>query len=94
MAEDERGGGSGGTYVEESFQRDTSYIPDRITAGGGPWPVEGGRYRLVVAHRNPGVPNWLDTEGRPHGHMYWRYLFPTTAPGNPKTKVVKVDSLA
>ena len=53
-----------------------------------------GSYRLVVAHRDPGVPNWLDTEGRPHGHMYWRYLFPTTAPGNPKTKVVKVDSLA
>ncbi len=53
-----------------------------------------GSYRLVVAHRNPGVPNWLDTEGRLHGHMYWRYLFPTSSPGAPKTKVVKVDSLA
>ncbi|WP_411283555.1 glutathione S-transferase family protein [Lapillicoccus sp.] len=53
MAEDERGGGSNGTYVEESFQRDTSYVPDRITAGGGPWPVEGGRYRLVVARACP-----------------------------------------
>ncbi len=53
-----------------------------------------GSYRIVVAHRDPGVPNWLDTEGRPHGHMYWRYLFPLSAPGTPKTKVVKVDSLA
>jgi len=53
-----------------------------------------GSYRLVVAHRDPGVPNWLDTEGRPKGHMYWRYLFPTSAPGKPRTKVVKVDSLA
>jgi len=53
-----------------------------------------GSYRIVVAHRDPGVPNWLDTEGRPKGHMYWRYLFPISDPGKPKTKVVKVDSLA
>ena len=38
------------TYVEKSFTRDTDYIPDRITTdGGGDWPVEPGRYRLVVA---------------------------------------------
>ncbi len=54
---------------------------------------EDGSYRIVVAHRDPGVPNWLDTEGRTKGHMYWRYLFPASAPGKPKTKVVKVDSL-
>lgn len=53
-----------------------------------------GSYRIVVAHRDPGVPNWLDTEGRPKGHMYWRYLFPVTDPGKPDTQVVKVDSLA
>lgn len=53
-----------------------------------------GSYRIVVAHRDPGVPNWLDTEGRAKGHMYWRYLFPTSAPGKPETEVVKVDSLA
>lgn len=53
-----------------------------------------GSYRIVVAHRDPGVPNWLDTEGRTHGHMYWRYLFPIAAPGAPTTQVVKVDSLA
>jgi glutathionyl-hydroquinone reductase len=44
------------TYVEESFTRDTTYIEDRITAdGSGPraWPVEPGRYRLVVARACP-----------------------------------------
>ncbi len=45
------------------FQRDTTYVPDRITAGGrvpehGPadgrfWPVEPGRYRLVAARACP-----------------------------------------
>ena len=45
------------------FERDTDYIPDRITAGArrpehGPgdvplWPVEPGRYRLVAARACP-----------------------------------------
>ena len=45
-----------GSYVEESFDRDTTYIEDRITAhADGPheWPVEPGRYRLVVARACP-----------------------------------------
>jgi putative glutathione S-transferase len=41
------------TYVEPSYQRDTAYIPDRILAEGGEWPVEPGRYRLVVARACP-----------------------------------------
>lgn len=40
-------------YVEETFERDTRYIQDRITAGGERWPVEPGRYRLVVARACP-----------------------------------------
>jgi putative glutathione S-transferase len=41
------------TYVEASYERDTAYIPDRILAEGGDWPVEPGRYRLVVARACP-----------------------------------------
>ncbi|MBW3562438.1 MAG: glutathione S-transferase C-terminal domain-containing protein [Actinobacteria bacterium] len=42
------------TYVEDLYQRDTDYIDDRITADGeGDWPVEPGRYRLVVARACP-----------------------------------------
>ncbi|MDN5797702.1 MAG: glutathione S-transferase C-terminal domain-containing protein [Intrasporangium sp.] len=43
-----------GTYVEKSFTRDTRYLPDRITrdARDG-WPVQAGRYRLVVARACP-----------------------------------------
>jgi hypothetical protein len=55
---------------------------------------EGGRYRIVVAHRDPGVPNWLDTEGRPSGTIFWRFLEPEETPERPRTKVVPVASLA
>ena len=42
-------------YVEDdSFERDTDYIPDRITRDGRDgWPVEPGRYRLVAAKACP-----------------------------------------
>ena len=47
---------TGKGYVEPSFKRDTRYISDRITADGSgenAWPVEAGRYRLVVARACP-----------------------------------------
>ncbi|NHN55967.1 glutathione S-transferase family protein [Calidifontibacter sp. DB0510] len=41
-------------YVEKSFNRDTNYINDRITADGSSgWPVEPGRYRLIAARACP-----------------------------------------
>ncbi|EWT04490.1 glutathione S-transferase [Intrasporangium chromatireducens Q5-1] len=43
-----------GTYVEKSYNRDTRYITDRITRDGRDgWPVEAGRYRLVVSRACP-----------------------------------------
>jgi putative glutathione S-transferase len=56
-----------GTYVEpgKEFDRDMNYIPDRITRDGRVpeelrsweeppvWPVEAGRYRLIVARACP-----------------------------------------
>jgi len=41
-------------YTEPEFQRDTNYIPDRITRDGRDgWPVQPGRYRLIAARACP-----------------------------------------
>ena len=41
-------------YIEERYDRDTRYIPDRVTRDGRDgWPVEPGRYRLVVSRACP-----------------------------------------
>lgn len=53
-----------------------------------------GSFRMVVAHRNPGVPNWLDTEGRPDGSIFWRFFMPEEAIAPLKTRVVPLSQLA
>jgi putative glutathione S-transferase len=45
------------SYVETEYRRDTAYLEDRVTRDGDPasggWPVEPGRYRLVVSRACP-----------------------------------------
>ena len=53
-----------------------------------------GSFRMVIAHRDPGVPNWLDTEGHAEGTVFWRFLLPEAKPEKPRCRVVPVGSLA
>jgi hypothetical protein len=52
-----------------------------------------GRVHAVVAHRDPGEPNWLDTGGRPEGLLTLRWFWPTGegAPA-PATRVVTLPA--
>jgi hypothetical protein len=55
---------------------------------------EDGTATVVIAHRDPGVPNWLTTEGRPFGLVFWRFML-AEGPIEPITaEVVAVDSLS
>ena len=48
------------------------------------------RVRVVVAHEDPGVPNWLDTEGRREALLTLRWFWPNGEPPEPQTRVVKL----
>jgi hypothetical protein len=50
-----------------------------------------GSFRLVVAHRDPGHPNWLDTCGHRHGIMGLRWVRADTHP-TASTQVVSETS--
>lgn len=49
-----------------------------------------GRFRVVIAHRDPGVDNWLDTEGRPFGMVFWRYFLPESPIDTPSAEVISL----
>ncbi len=51
-----------------------------------------GVFRAVVAHRDPGVANWLDTGGNHHGAMIFRWLRAEAAPV-PAVRLVEVAEL-
>lgn len=39
-----------------------------------------GKARIVIAHRDPGVPNWLDTGGNPTGMIQYRHVWTKNNP--------------
>jgi hypothetical protein len=47
-----------------------------------------GSFRLVVAHRDPGVPNWLETAGHAFGTMCLRWVRPVGDADEPLCRVV------
>ena len=53
-----------------------------------------GSFRMVIAHRDPGVPNWLDTEGRLFGMVFWRFMLPEGEIETPQTQVVPFAEVA
>jgi hypothetical protein len=51
-----------------------------------------GRIRFVIAARDPGVPNWIDTEGRAEGMLVYRSIGTRSRPV-PESRVVPLASL-
>ena len=52
-----------------------------------------GRFTAVIAHGDPGVPNWLDSEGRPFGIVFWRFMLPEGDIETPQAEVVPFSEL-
>jgi len=53
----------------------------------------GGSVRVVVAHRDPGVPNWIETAGHSFGTMCWRWVRPVGEPPEPTCRVVPLSDV-
>lgn len=52
-----------------------------------------GNFRIIVAHQDPGLPNWLDASGRVSGIMYWRFMLPEGEIMKPRAQLVKLADL-
>jgi Protein of unknown function (DUF1214) len=52
-----------------------------------------GSFRMVIAHEDPGVPNWIDTERRSFGMVFWRFFVPEGDIETPQARVVRFADL-
>jgi hypothetical protein len=52
-----------------------------------------GRFRLVIAHGDPGIENWLDTAGHRAGMVTYRWVLTTNEPA-PASEVVPLAEVA
>jgi hypothetical protein len=50
-----------------------------------------GTWTVVIAHRDPGVPNWLDTGGRREGYALIRWVLPASLPPNPDCQLIELE---
>jgi hypothetical protein len=67
-------------------RRQTSLSGDQMTLD------EDGLVRIAVSKQDPGVPNWIDTEGRARGMLAYRWVWAETMP-TPVAKVVPVAEI-
>jgi hypothetical protein len=51
-----------------------------------------GRFRCVIAHEDPGVPNWLDACGYPEGMLQYRFVWARSRP-QPQLRRVPLAAL-
>jgi hypothetical protein len=72
------------------FLHTYNYDYERVTINGGQLVYEpDGSWTIVVAHRDPGHPNWVTPAGHPRGRIWFRWFHPAETPARPHTRVVK-----
>lgn len=81
--------GMGGALMGsmDFLHRPVSYTPARAKVD------EDGVVRLILAHRDPGLHNWLDTQGFSDGNLTYRNLM-SQQPATFRTHLVKAAELA
>lgn len=84
----------GGVVLTNRFLQSLDYRERRICRNRSNMTLAAdGGFRVVVAAEDPGVENWLDTEGRASGVVYWRFMLPAGEIAPMTSKVVAVDAL-
>ena len=84
----------GNVCLWNRFQQTFDYRSRSVSLNRAQTPLEDdGSFRMVIAHENPGVPNWLDTEGNLFGLVFWRFFLVQGEVEKPGAAVVKLADL-
>ena len=71
------------------FMHTYNYDYERVTINGGQVAYNSdGSWTIVVAHEDPGHPNFVSTAGHDRGRIWLRWFYPSATPERPVTRVV------
>ena len=76
------------------FQQTLDYRSRSVSLNRAQTALEAdGTFKIIIAHTDPGHPNWLDTEGNLFGLVFWRFFLATGDVEAPQATVVKFAEL-
>jgi len=76
------------------FQQTFDYRNLQISLNRAQTELEAdGSFRIVLAHQDPGINNWINTEGRALGLVFWRFMLAEGDIETPQAQVVKFADL-
>lgn len=80
-----------GAQVWNRYMQSLDYRYHRVSLNHAQVTLEAdGSFRLAVAPRDPGLPNWISTAGHREGLVFCRWLQAETLPEQPTTRVVSI----
>jgi hypothetical protein len=83
-----------GVQVWNRYMQSLDWRHHRVSLNGTQATLAAdGSFRIVVAHRDPGVPNWIETAGHPEGLVFCRWLQADVMPEQPSSRVVPLATL-
>jgi hypothetical protein len=73
------------------YTQTLDYRGGRVTSLNGTQiqPEPDGRFRVVLAHEDPGIRNWISTSGHEIGCVFVRWLLADRVPATPTARVMK-----
>jgi hypothetical protein len=78
-----------GAQVWNRYMQSLDYRYHRVSLNHAEVALEpDGSFRLVVAHRDPHLPNWIETAGHREGVVFCRWLQAEALPEQPATRVI------
>jgi hypothetical protein len=80
-----------GAQLWNRYMQSLDYRYHRVSLNSAEIAFEpDGSFNLVVAARDPGMPNWLDTAGHREGVVFCRWLQADELPEQPTSRVVRL----
>ncbi len=84
----------GNVCLWNRFQQTFDYVDRTVSLNRTQTQLESdGSFKMILAHEDPGLPNWMDTEGNLFGLVFWRFFLVEGEVETPKAEVVKFSDL-